>query len=172
MTTTVGDPPWRVRLRRAAFLLVLAFEALGPAYRQVLHGRNPLFRNWVMYRGMGYGVVDVTFRRRLPDDTEVEVDRFGVLGYDRPRAAPTTVWRIEGMDGTRAVAAELCRVLGPGTDLRAYAHMASATGWTPILAGEDDLCAAPPVATRRRAHPAPGHPHAAVLSTGTEDAAP
>lgn len=41
------------------FLIITAFIFLGPLYRQVLGGENSIFRNWVMWSGMGIGLYDL-----------------------------------------------------------------------------------------------------------------
>jgi hypothetical protein len=126
------------RLRGAAFAAILAFEVLGPFYRHVLHGKNQVFRNWVMYRGVGLGLVDVRFVRHLPGGDEAPVDRFAALGYASPKEAPTEVWRIVGRDGLAQVTERLCRE-APG-DLRAHARLATNRGWEVLLDGGEALC--------------------------------
>jgi hypothetical protein len=127
-------------LRLTAFLAILAFLALGPFYRHVLHGTHPALRNWVMYRGVGYGLVDARFLRRARDGGAHPIDRFTALGYAGPADAPEEVWRIVGRAGLEALAWCLCARLGPGTDLRAHAREATARGWVVLAAGERNLC--------------------------------
>jgi hypothetical protein len=123
-----------------AFAAILALEVLGPFYRHVLHGRNPIFRNWVMYRGVGLGLVDVRFVRRLPDGGETPVDRFAALGYTGRADAPLDLWRIVGRDGLARVTERLCREAAG--DLRAHARLATNDGWEELLDGDEPLCEA------------------------------
>jgi hypothetical protein len=121
-----------------AFAVILAFEVLGPFYRHVLHGKNQIFRNWVMYRGVGLGLVDVRFVRRLSGGGEIPVDRFAALGYASPADAPEDVWRIVGRDGLARVTERLCR--GGAGDL--HARLATNEGWEVLVDGDEPLCEA------------------------------
>ncbi len=128
------------RARLVAFGLIVAFQFGGPFYRQVLHGQNPIFKNWVMYRGVGTGLVEVTFFQRDTPQRDTPVDRFAVLGFER-RTAPETLFRIAGAKGFARVTRQLCERLGPNADLRAHAREATAHGWRPLARGHDNLCA-------------------------------
>jgi len=127
-------------LRALIFYGIFAFMALGPAYRQMGHGAHPVFRHWVMFKGMGLGVADVKFFQVLPDGNERAVDRFTVLGFSSARRAPKWLYRIQGQKGVQKVAADLCRKLGPGTDLRAVTRWSTRSGWRAGFQGEKNLC--------------------------------
>ena len=128
-------------LRLTAFLLILAFLALGPFYRQVLHGTNPVFRNWVMFRGVGYGLVDARFARRLPDGRTLPVD-LTVLAPAGSGDTAQGVWRIDGRAAFETLTHRLCEHFGPDVDLRGTAREATGDGWVPLTSGERNLCRA------------------------------
>jgi hypothetical protein len=152
--TAAATRDWPYRLRLLAFAAVLAFQAGGPFYRHVLHGTSPIFRNWVMYRGVGFGIVDARFAVRRAGGSEAALDRFAALGYAGPRDAPADVWRIEGRAGLRTVVRRLCERLEPGTDLRVRARLAAQRGWRPLARGERNLCARS-AASRHARHAVP-----------------
>lgn len=128
------------RLRALAFYGILAFMVLGPAYRQIGHGSHPAFRQWVMFKGKGLGVADVKFFQVLPDGKEQAVDRFTILGFPSARRAPKGLFRIQSRQGVLKVAADMCRKMGPGTDLRAVTRWSTRSGWRAGFQGERNLC--------------------------------
>lgn len=129
-------------LRITVFLLIFTFMAFGPVYRQVLDGRNPVFRPWTMFSTIGLGLANVTFSERRPDGSYARVDHYRVLGYDDWREAPLRLRRIRGLDGMSRVAAEVCAALGPGADLRARVRIAHRSGWrTELMEADGNLCA-------------------------------
>jgi len=133
-------------LRLIAFLLIFAFMAFGPFYRQVLYGKNTLFRPWIMFKGKGVGVIDATFYQVLPDGRRVELNRYEIFNYSKPRNAPKNIWRIKGKSGTLAVTRKLCKQLGPEVDVRVVSRWADRDGWKPGFQGNQNLC---PKAVRR-----------------------
>ena len=116
---------------------------VGPFYRQVLDGKSGVFRAWKMFQGASLGVIDARFFRRLPDGTEVELDRFEVLGYAKPRQAPLWLWCMRSETDVERVVGELCRKLGPGADIRVVSRHASREGWVPGHRGRRNLCGEP-----------------------------
>ncbi len=54
MNAAENSPP---PIRRAAFGLLAAFILLAPAAQQVLGVYSPIFRPWVMYSGVGLGLL-------------------------------------------------------------------------------------------------------------------
>lgn len=135
------------KTRLAVFLLILSFMALGPFYRQILGGKNNLFRQWVMFKGKGVGVVDATFYQVLPNGEHVRINRYEVLGFKDPGQAPKTIKRMVGRSGTLVVVKALCEKLGEGADVRVQSRWASREGWKSGFQGETNLC---PRATKRR----------------------
>jgi hypothetical protein len=135
----------RFWLRAITFIVVLCFMAVGPFYDQVLQRRDlrPALPRWVMFAGAGLHVVDVEFRERGADGSERVLDRFEVLGYEPPREAPSSVWRIKGQRGTWKVARRICDARGAGVDIRATSRHATRKGWEPGYQGEVNLCTAP-----------------------------
>jgi hypothetical protein len=148
-----GSPRgFRFWLRAIAFIVVLCFMAGGPFYEQVLKRRDmrPFLPRWVMFAGTGLRVVDAEFRERGEDGRERVLDRFDVLGYQPPREAPSSVWRMKGQRGTWKVARRLCEALGEGTDVRVTSRYATRAGWERGYQGKANLCAAPEPPRRRK----------------------
>ncbi len=141
---TTSRGPWPHRARLAAFALLSTFIVFGPFYRQVLGGESPIFRRWVMYRGVGSQLVDARFYQRLPDGRELEIDRYAVLGHPDPRRAPRDLWRIQGSESAHAIARELCGRLGLDADVRVRSRLGSLERWKPGDRGDRNLCRQPP----------------------------
>ena len=138
------------KLRLALFLMILAFMALGPFYRQVLGGKNPLFRHWVMFRGKGVGIVDATFFQVLSDGREIPLNRRKVLGIPEGGKTPESIKKIQGHSGTLALVNALCKTLGPGADVRVRSRVATRLGWKAGFNGKENLC---PLARRQGPYP-------------------
>jgi hypothetical protein len=133
------------RLRGAAFAALALFIALAPSWRQVFGGDDDeLLRAWRMFAGPGRGLVDARFVLRGADGRERPVDRYAVLGFEVPRAAPPPVRRPRGPGEFYGLVRRLCERLGPGADLRAQVRVAVRSGWRPLDLGDRSLCAPPP----------------------------
>ncbi len=111
---------------RAVFFVVAAWILLGPVYRQVLGGTNPVFLRWVMFSRGLYDLLDV----RL----------FEVRQGQR--------FRVEGLDAARFVeerevvetARRLCEARGDGADVRAVVRRMTDDGWIVARPGDENLC--------------------------------
>src|SRR5688572_10962580 len=110
---------------------------VSPLHR-VLGGRSPWLRDWLLYRDVGVGLVTARFHV-VSDGGEVTVDRFEVLKERRGVVSPISHMR--GEEGLERVCRRLCAALGPGTDLRVRARIATRTGWADIDDGSHDRCA-------------------------------
>lgn len=120
---------------------IVGFLAGSPFYRQVIGGKNPAMRGWVMFSGYGTDYCQVAFHERGPDRDE-RLDRLAVLGHDALWDAPREVRRLKSEKQVRRQARQLCREL-PGIDLRADARCATRRGWKRVMAREEDLCRTP-----------------------------
>ena len=132
-------------IRAALFFIILAWMLFGPAYRQVFGGENKIFRSWTMFENMGIdpdtnnGLMDATFY--VVNNGELtEINRFEILGYDKPKHAPEKIFRITGDSGIKHVSESLCKKLGNDTDLRVKARMATKQGWKTQYNAEKNLC--------------------------------
>ena len=148
MNSTTGEEKYaRVApvIRTGLFFIILAWMALGPAYRQVVGGSSPIFRQWMMFReygaglDTGEGLMDAAFYINTDGELE-EINRFEILGYDNPKRAPEEIFEIMGKPGIERVSEKLCRELGDGADLRVKARMATTNGWKTLYNAEDNLC--------------------------------
>ncbi len=132
-------------IRTALFFIILAWMALGPAYRQVLGGSSQIFRPWIMFKNAGIDpdtegdLMDATFYVAANGELK-EINRFEVLGYGNPKHAPVEVFRITGESGIEFVAERLCEKLGNGADLRVKARAATTEGWKARYRAENNLC--------------------------------
>lgn len=119
---------------RACLLIVIGgFMLVSPLHR-ALGGRSPWLRDWVLYRDVGVGLVAAEFSKR-DGDGEVGIDRFAVL---KERSSRLT--HIRGESGLYGVCRRLCAALGPGTDLRVRARIATIDGWAEIDDGSANRC--------------------------------
>lgn len=123
--------PAQVRL--VAFLAIAAFMVGEPLY----HYKYSLggFRDWKMFQGAGWGVIDARFTRLRDDGGEVPIDRLKLLEStfkDQPpmKRAQNNVWLIhEKRGGELRIAKQLCAVLPVNTKIKIYSRISKPTGW-------------------------------------------
>jgi hypothetical protein len=141
MKATVVTPRSRIVARAVTFALVAGWIWFGPFYRQVLHGRSPIFRPWVMFSGAGLTATEVRYVEKRADGAEAALDRFVILAPDGRR--PRSIAYLKDADAVRRVGRQLCRKLGAGADVRATFRIAKRAGWKREMKGEENLCATP-----------------------------
>lgn len=127
------------KIRVFTFVIILAWMALGPAYRQVLGGKNEIFRKWTMYGNRGLDMVDASFYK-VKNGKLQEMNRFKILGYENRLSAPKEVFRIEGNEGVISVVNKLCEKLGGDADIRVKSRIATRKGWELQYKGENNFC--------------------------------
>ncbi len=115
------------KIRAFTFVIILAWMALGPAYRQVLGGKNEVFRKWTMFSMKGLDLVDARFYM-VKDGNLREINRFEILGYENRFRAPKEIFRIKGSDGVISIANLLCEKLGSDADIRVKSRIATRKG--------------------------------------------
>ncbi len=128
--------------------LVLAggimFILAGPAWVQVFGGSSgPWTRPWRMYTGVGRGLCEVQFIRRVNQTAggtrDVPVHRIQTLGFiDTP--APEKVEVLIGIEEVKRQGRRLCKKLGRDADVRVTARCSGLTGWEEALTPEEPLC--------------------------------
>src|SRR4029434_7867279 len=131
---------WLYRGRLFSFSIIFAFMVFGPFYRQVLGGKNDLFRRWSMFERGGLGVVEAIFRLHFSSGNEFELDRFKILGYENPYKAPINVRRIKGQSGLNEVVQKICATLGSDVDVRVTSRIATRKGWRQLDRGTKNAC--------------------------------
>jgi hypothetical protein len=131
----------RIVARAVAFALIAFYTLGGPFYRQVLGGRNPVLRNWVMFSGANLDVCEVRFHRA--GDSEA-IDRYEVLGSEPWYMAGKSVRKLASLDDVWRQGRQLCHAMTAGTDLRADARCATRAGWKQVMTSEVDLCSSRP----------------------------
>ena len=135
--STVAASKARLRVRAGLFIGIAAFMLVSPLHR-ALGGRSPWLRDWLLYRDIGVGLVEAQFAV-VDVHGERAVDRFVVLGVPRGRSA-ADLTHIRGEAGLHRVCRRLCAALGPGTDLRVRARIATIDGWAEIEDGAANRC--------------------------------
>lgn len=117
-------------LRGVIFFALALFIIGGPSYRQVFGGENVLFRDWVMFRGVGLGVIELRFEhlrdgRWEPFEYVDELKRrFGVPEH---RAL-----RLQGLGDLLRAEREMCRIY-PEETLRDFARIGTQSdGWVEL----------------------------------------
>ena len=141
-------------VRFCIMVIIGGWMVFGPAYRQVLDGKSTWFPRWVMFHGFGRAVCDVRFSQFMDDSDGTSrrqsLDRFEVLGKSRDWATNKSLVRISSKAEVEAVGARMCRVLGPGADVRALARCGSRGHWKAKLNFETKLCKSRPSKLRFR----------------------
>jgi hypothetical protein len=125
---------------RNAFVIALAlFILLAPGYKQVLNENEYWIPKWRMFSGKGLGILAVRFESEAPDGVRQDVP-WEHFDPPEPPRGPVRAERLQTERDVRRKAQVLCRALGRGTAVYAYARKAVQSGWEPVLAGEENLC--------------------------------
>jgi hypothetical protein len=127
-------------LRAVFFLCCAAFIVLAPAYVQVLGNKKSYLPRWEMFSLSSLNIYGVKYETAAPDGTRRELDRFQLLGYERPETAPRQVRFIKSPGEARAVASLLCNKLGPGAVLYMQLLDARRSGWRVVDRGTTNVC--------------------------------
>ena len=130
--------PWTLRLRAGFALLLVVFMFGGPFYVQVLGGRAPGVRTWVMFRGFGLDICEANFYE-VRDAGLVEIDRYALFGYDGLGDAPKSFRRLRTHREVGLHARKICRELSP-SEVRVEARCATKSGWRTVYTGQRDAC--------------------------------
>ena len=134
-------------MRLIAFLVLVTFMTAEPLYNVLYRPELGGFRDWKMFEGAGWGVIDARFVQLRDDATEVVLDRLKLLEktYKRQSMKKRTrnnVWIIrEKLGGEADVAKQLCGVLGPQAKIKIYSRISKPQiGWAPRLDGKIVNC--------------------------------
>lgn len=121
----------RALLFGAALVGILA----GPGRLGGTTTRSPL-RGWAMYGDLAIGLVDARWVQ-VAGGREAPLEPAAVLAGGAQGAAGR---RLVGRGPFLGLGRQLCRALGPGAEVRAYARIATPRGWEVLEAGERDHC--------------------------------
>jgi hypothetical protein len=127
-------------VRRAGFWTLAGFILLTPAVWQVFGHHSIWLRPWVMYSGVGVGILDGTFVLRTPDGAPREMTPLEALGLERyPPIHHYAFDRRVGEDGRLdAFAGQLCETLPPGARLSFEGYVGTREGWRALSV--EDVC--------------------------------
>jgi hypothetical protein len=127
-------------LRAICFVGLAGFILLGPALPQVLGMHMMLVRPWIMYSGVGVGVLKGEFRLIAPGSQPRSLTPLQLLGrqsypvqfhYEFDR-------RVFSAGDLGNFAAELCTTLAGGAVLSFDGSVGTRAGWQPLVV--DDVC--------------------------------
>lgn len=139
-----------VATRVALIVAALMVMWVGPCARQVLHIKGVPVRAWQMFAGKSLDVCDTRFVERLEDGSEVELDRFALLGYESREKAPRALKHQHKREQVEATAKRLCQKLGPGHDVRVRRRCAHRKkGWKTVDKAKVNYCEATPARPAR-----------------------
>ena len=131
--------PW---IRRLLFGALVGFLVLGPFYRQVMGGKSPLFRNWIMFAGYGLDICTVQYEQMNEDGTLTPLNRLELLGYESLAEAPRSTRRLKSIQAAESQGRRICQRLDTDKpDVRLFARCASRKGWRRASKGTNNLCA-------------------------------
>jgi hypothetical protein len=147
-------------LRVVTMLALVAIIWGGPFYRQVLHGREPWLRPWVMFSGAGLTATELRMWQVLPDGSTRRVDRYELLAPRRD-PPPHSLAHVADEAQAQAIARRVCKRLAPGADVRMRFRVATRRGWRTRIHGDVNWCTAP-LPGPTGSSPAPAIPAAAV----------
>lgn len=128
-----NSPP----LRRVVFGVLAAFILLAPAMQQVFHIYSPIFRPWVMYSGVGLGLLRGDFEITRADGQE----RLSPETFLNVRFYPSTMSikdRHVVLDETALVAriGAYCEANPDVVSIAFDGEVSGLKGWRPISAAK------------------------------------
>ena len=115
--------------RTAVFLILASFIVLGPGYRQLAHGRCPLFRPWQMYRHIGLGYCDATFDLRFADGSRRRLTIGQAHAFLGEALSPHSRFHA---DDVVALGRRVQARAGPDVEVRLSARRIGRNGWEPL----------------------------------------
>lgn len=128
------------KLKVIGFLIVGAFILLAPALPQLFGIQSPFLRPWIMYAGVGTGILKGEFLVTRPDkSTAVYASRdvLGVRLYPRSGIYEHR-YQVGDADELRAVVAIFCEQLTVSDTLSFRGQVSAERGWKPLEGA--DLC--------------------------------
>jgi hypothetical protein len=126
-------------VRTILFFSCAAFILLAPAYRQLFDGAVKV-PSWTMFSTTGLDVYKVKFETDAEGGGRRVLDRFDVLGYENPVAAPLKVRLITDPSEARTLAKRLCKALGGNQPVYMRLEDARRDGWRVINDGSTNAC--------------------------------
>jgi hypothetical protein len=138
------------RIRVVVFILCACFIVGGPLARQVFGVPGRHLPRWVMFGGIGLGLLDVRYEQAHSDGTRTLLNRRKLL---KGRVPPGELRRVVNVDKAWNIAQALCKKLGGDADIRVTARNATRKGWRNVLDGTVNACTtkAPPQKTKKKA---------------------
>ncbi|MGF1551606.1 MAG: hypothetical protein ACFBWO_03775 [Paracoccaceae bacterium] len=129
------------RSRTVGFVAVAGFVLLSPAVYQLFGYHTIWLRPWVMYSGVGVGVLDGEFVVRTDGEATRRLTPLEAFGLDR---YPLSYYyrfeqRVDGPETIGELAAPTCKQLSPGEALSFEGAVGTRRGWAPLAVR--DVCA-------------------------------
>lgn len=117
--------------RDLCFAALAAFILAAPAAWQVFGYKSVLLRPWIMYSGVGVGVLKGTFTVHPPDGPAVELTPLDLLDLPAYPAIRHYEFanRVEDAEDMAAFAAPFCAAMVPGGRLSFRGAAGTRQGW-------------------------------------------
>ena len=129
--------------RTVAATLLLAYVAIGPAYRHITQRRVEIFVQWKMFRYFGSDVCQVKFSEHRAGGEVVPLNRYELLELGPWQEIPVRTRLIKNPRKAAGWAAPMCDALGPDADIRVATRCGSGRrGWLAKNTGDVNLCVA------------------------------
>jgi hypothetical protein len=128
--------------RTIVFVLFAAHIWFGPYAVQILEIRNPLFRPWTMFSGIGVGILKGEFHAVGRNGSVRTLTPLQMLGLDRYPVMRSTQFpmRVIEPGDLRKFTASYCELHDPKLSFTGF--VGTRTGWRALSAA--DICAWPP----------------------------
>lgn len=130
----------RRTLRRVVFLGIASFILLVPAMPQIFGIHHALFRPWVMYSGVGTGILKGEFTVRKLDGTIVALTPREILNIPRYplQMQAGQFYQVYSVGDLKRVSQGYCSKLSSGETLAFHGSFSTAQGWT--ATEDNDIC--------------------------------
>ena len=130
----------KFRLRLLIFILLVLFMFLGPFYKQIIKGKSYIFREWIMFSGLSFGIYDIQLTEHLKDGSKTPVNYIDELNIDK-KSNKNYYWRVKDPQHVLRILKSVCiksQTSNPYISLRL--KYATRKGWKVIHDNEENVC--------------------------------
>ena len=127
------------RLRLLLFTVLVLFMLIGPFYKQIIKGKSYIFREWIMFSGLSFGIYDIQLTEHLKDGSKIPVNYIEKLNIKKK--SNKNYWRVMNPQHVLRILKSVCiesQTSYPYISLKL--KYATRKGWKVIHDNEENIC--------------------------------
>ena len=129
----------KFRLRLLLFILLVLFMLIGPFYKQIINGKSYIFREWIMFSGLSFGIYDIQLTEHLKDGSKIPVNYIEKLKIKKK--SNKNYWRVMNPQHVLRILKSVCiesQTSYPYISLKL--KYATRKGWKVVHDNEENIC--------------------------------